>query len=312
MAKGKKRRTRDPMGADVPAADKSIDGEEEGEEEDVDNQDSDSEGEEDESEDGDEGGGAFKEINVDFEFYDPQEVDFHGLRALLGSYLNEQSFDLSELVETIIAQKSVGTLIKTSEDSVDPIGVLTVLSLKQHKDLHSLKQIRDFLHRKCKDSAHKLELTKAWDSDGTGLIVSERLVNVPPQIAPPLIQALFDEIEWATEDEPTQELRESFKFEQYIVLTRVYVDPAAQRPNAGTSKEQPAKKAKGSEPLLVYVRPEDEFLHQHCSWSLTFPIEGKDVGKDELQPWRLSMVVPADAIASVRASLDAVVGNPAK
>ena len=45
---------------------------------------------------------------------------------------------------------------------------------------------------------------QAWGSSGTGLLVSERLINCPPQVAAPLQQALFDEIQWATEDEPTQ------------------------------------------------------------------------------------------------------------
>lgn len=38
----------------------------------------------------------------------------------------------------------------------------------------------------------------------TGLLVNERVVNCPPQIGPPLMQALFDEISWAVEDEPTE------------------------------------------------------------------------------------------------------------
>lgn len=31
-------------------------------------------------------------------------------------------------------------------------------------------------------------------------MINERLINCPPQLAPPLVQALFDEIQWATED----------------------------------------------------------------------------------------------------------------
>ena len=45
---------------------------------------------------------------------------------------------------------------------------------------------------------------QAWDDPHSGLLLSERLVNCPPQLAPPLNQALFDELAWAKEDEPTQ------------------------------------------------------------------------------------------------------------
>jgi hypothetical protein len=37
-------------------------------------------------------------------------------------------------------------------------------------------------------------VSQAWDGAGTGLVVSERLVNCPPQLAPPLVKALFDEL----------------------------------------------------------------------------------------------------------------------
>ena len=64
-----------------------------------------------------------------------------------------------------------------------------------------------------------------WDQAGTGLIVSERLINCPPQLASPLQHALFDEeIPWATEDEPSEELRNSFKFERFLFVSRVYQD----------------------------------------------------------------------------------------
>jgi protein BCP1 len=58
----------------------------------------DSAGEEDEE---------YKEINVDFEFFDPSEKDFLGLKALLLTYLDGRQFDCSGLVDTIIQQVRV-------------------------------------------------------------------------------------------------------------------------------------------------------------------------------------------------------------
>ena len=54
-----------------------------------------------------------------------------------------------------------------------------------------------------------------------------------------------------------------------------------------------------AEPLLVYVRPEDEAFHQVCTWSFKFRTN-KEVGRDELQPWRLAMLAPASAVPAVR------------
>ncbi len=56
-----------------------------------------------ESED-DEDGEAYKEVNVDFEFFDPAERDFLGLKALLNTWLDGQQYDCSGLIDDIIKQ----------------------------------------------------------------------------------------------------------------------------------------------------------------------------------------------------------------
>lgn len=52
----------------------------------------------------DSGSDGKSEVDVDFEFFDPQEVDFHGLKALLQTYLDGSTFNCSELVDTVIKQ----------------------------------------------------------------------------------------------------------------------------------------------------------------------------------------------------------------
>jgi hypothetical protein len=61
---------------------------------------------EDGSEDDDDGE-AFEEVKVDFQFFDPAEKDFHGLRALLHNFLDGEQYDASGLVDTIIKQVMV-------------------------------------------------------------------------------------------------------------------------------------------------------------------------------------------------------------
>ena len=39
-----------------------------------------------------------------------------------------------------------------------------------------------------------------------------------------MVNQLFDEIEWATHDEPTEELKNSFKFKKYLFVTRLFRD----------------------------------------------------------------------------------------
>lgn len=59
-----------------------------------------------EGSDSDSGSDGKSEVDVDFEFFDPQEVDFHGLKALLQTYLDGSTFNCSELVDTVIKQVS--------------------------------------------------------------------------------------------------------------------------------------------------------------------------------------------------------------
>eukprot|EP00879_Flechtneria_rotunda_P000963 GHRR01001096.1.p1 GENE.GHRR01001096.1~~GHRR01001096.1.p1 ORF type:complete len:345 (+),score=133.81 GHRR01001096.1:233-1267(+) len=278
----------------------------------------------------------FDKINVNFEFFDPKERDFHGLKALLHSYLDGQQYDSSGLIDTIIAQASVGTVVRTGEDE-DPVAVMTVLNTQQHQQQEYMGQVKQYIMSKCEDAAIKGQISKAWDSQGTGLIINERLINSPPQLAPPLVQALFDEICWAAEDEPTQERKDYYKLKHYLLMTRVFSDPLGpaaaeqqQQNGAGPSsrsgkppagpkqqQQQQKKKHKGEQqktaagPVIVYVRPEDEYFHQQSTISFTFPVEGRAVGKDELQPMRLVLLLPASKVKAARSALDAVVGNMA-
>lgn len=52
-----------------------------------------------------------------------------------------------------------------------------------------------------KDEINNLRSLLVEKAHEVGLLVSQRVVNLPPQLLPPLYDALFDEVLWATEDE---------------------------------------------------------------------------------------------------------------
>jgi len=231
-------------------------------------------------------------------------------------------------------QASVGTVVKTSAED-DPIAVMSVLSTAAHGGLACMGQIRSFLERSVPSDADRAELARAWGAPDTGLIVNERLINCPPKLAPPLLQCLLEEVEEAAADEPT------FRFKRYLILTRVYSDapaPAGGSDGAGPfnapaaaggagggggrkakraraevaaaeAAPAPAGGAGAGSGVLVYVRPEDEFLHHHCAWSARFPVAGRPVGRDELRPLRLLLLVDASKVGAAQEELDMIVGN---
>lgn len=107
-------------------------------------------------------------------------IDFHGLKALLGNYLDSEIFSSSELCDTIIKQSTVGTVLKTqgAGDELDPIAVMSVMNLHQKKDTAYIKEISAHLKKKCpKDLKEKLSAVLA--EKGVGLIINERVINIP-------------------------------------------------------------------------------------------------------------------------------------
>eukprot|EP00241_Pyramimonas_parkeae_P021757 CAMPEP_0114312440 /NCGR_PEP_ID=MMETSP0059-20121206/20436_1 /TAXON_ID=36894 /ORGANISM="Pyramimonas parkeae, Strain CCMP726" /LENGTH=244 /DNA_ID=CAMNT_0001436835 /DNA_START=27 /DNA_END=758 /DNA_ORIENTATION=+ len=221
------------------AEDETEEEEEEEEEYDVSTSDDGSGEWDDSSDDGneeDQDGEGKEDVDVDFDFYDPKPADFHGIKTLLQNYLDAQPFDVSQMVDAILEQTTVGTVVRTSEDEA-PVGVVSVINMHLKRAESYVQQIAAHLLGKCADKAAKAKLEEALKCQKLGLVVSERLVNCPPQLSKPLMSGLFDEIQWATEDEPTEEKRRSFVFDKYLMFTRVCRDaaPAADSSAAGSS-----------------------------------------------------------------------------
>ncbi|KAK3023981.1 hypothetical protein RJ639_042871 [Escallonia herrerae] len=117
-------------------------------------------------------------------------------------------------------------------------------------DNKCIAEIKEFLCKSCKeeDIINNLRSYLGEQAQDVGLLISQRVVNLPPQLLPPMYDALFDEVLWATEDEPTEELRNSFCFKYYLLISRIY-------------KHKTADQQKSDE-AIVYIKPEDEIFHK--------------------------------------------------
>jgi hypothetical protein len=51
-------------------------------------------------------------VNVDFEYFDPKPDDFHGVKALLRTYLDDEVWDVSVFTDLVLAQTTVGTVVE--------------------------------------------------------------------------------------------------------------------------------------------------------------------------------------------------------
>nr|GMD26613.1 protein BCCIP homolog [Ipomoea batatas] len=74
-------------------------------------------------------------VQADFEFFDPKPDDFHGVKVLLQTYLNNnKQWDLSGFVDLILGQPTVGTVVKIANDEDEGIySVISALNLGRYK-----------------------------------------------------------------------------------------------------------------------------------------------------------------------------------
>lgn len=98
-----------------------------------------------------------------------------------------------------------------------------------------------------------------------GLILAERLINMPPEISPPMYSMLIDEVEAAVED------KEPYEFSHYLILSKTYNEVQSNL----DVEERKRKKAKDEAPLFFF-HPEDEVLQKHAAASGSFPFTKVD------------------------------------
>lgn len=104
-----------------------------------------------------------------------------------------------------------------------------------------------------------------------GLVLTERLVNIPSEVVPPMYKMLLEEISWAIEE------KEPYNFTHYLILSKTYREIASTLDEDDTPKSKKQKKAgkKGSSEVF-YFHPEDEVLERHasCFGSYEYLVEG--------------------------------------
>ncbi|PVH95243.1 hypothetical protein DM02DRAFT_618048 [Periconia macrospinosa] len=203
-------------------------------------------------------------VNVDFEWFDPQpDVDFHGFKNLLRQLLDIDAplFNLSELADLVLSQPHLGSTVKVDGIDTDPYALLTVLNLTTHKDKQVIKDLTAYLsrHSTSPSLAALPALLDPSSSAQVGLILTERFMNMPHEIVPPLYTMLLEEIRLAIEE------KEPYQFTHYLILSKTYNEVASDLPSAEQPPSKKKKGAKGTEEAeTFYFHPEDEILHKHA------------------------------------------------
>jgi protein BCP1 len=251
-------------------------------------------------------------LDVSFEFFDPQPPqDYAGLKSLLRQLLDADAplIDLGGIVDAILRRRLVGSTIKADEmgNEGDPWAFMTVLGLNPgwaeqgvgaknegageadvQREGKALEGLRGYLHQRALSGGVGMAkvadiLDAAGREDGgvrLGLLLSERLINIPAEVVPPMWKMLGEEIAWAVDEGEAE-----YGFTHFLLLSKRYREvasaldaidrgedeseaPTSSRPSKRSKKAArkgaAAEKGQGAEGELFFFHPEDELL-QRCA-----------------------------------------------
>jgi protein BCP1 len=98
-----------------------------------------------------------------------------------------------------------------------------------------------------------------------GLILTERMINMPAEVAPPMYKMLHEEITWAIED------NEPYNFTHYLILSKTYCEVQSK---LDQEADRPKKKQRADDmqPENFYFHIEDPTLHKHAAAFGDYPL----------------------------------------
>ncbi|PSR80643.1 p21-C-terminal region-binding protein-domain-containing protein [Coniella lustricola] len=213
----------------------------------------------------------FDIVNVDFEWFNfDTEIDFHGVKGLLRQLfdVDAQLFDMSGLTDVVLEQNTIGSTVKVDSKANDAYAFLTALNLREHREKKPVADLISYLSSKAGQSNNETlaaTVPKILAENHVGLVLGERLINMPPEISPPMYSMLVDELEAAVED------KEPYDFTHYLVVSKTYNEVQSILDD-GARKN---KKAKEEAPMF-YFHPEDEILKKHAIATGSFPFTKDD------------------------------------
>jgi len=211
-----------------------------------------------------------EDVQVELDLVDLEEKDYHSTKQFLLNYLDGKVFLTTDLADLIVTRKEIGTSIRVNGTD-DSYGFVSVLNMHHHAGVKAILEIRNHMLQKCADKATRDVLVSLFtdSSKGLGLLLNERMVNIPDALAPPLHQNLFDEIAIAFNTEkaaaaPGTQLY--WDIENYIFITTIYLESLPTRVPTGKRNKQ-----QNEESLYRYQKAEDEIYLKHasvrCEWA---------------------------------------------
>eukprot|EP00062_Callorhinchus_milii_P018204 gi/632971411/ref/XP_007902159.1/ PREDICTED: BRCA2 and CDKN1A-interacting protein [Callorhinchus milii] len=268
------------------------------------------EAEEMERDSGDESGSVSSEeseeeidevVKVDFEAHIISDDDYSGIKKLLKQLFLKASVNTAELTGIIIQQNHIGSVIRQAEildensdddeDDIEVFGFITLLHLTERQGTDTVEQIKELILSQCekqpKGTFEQLKEILNDDKKPVGFLISERFINVPPQIALPLHKQL--QIELAAAQRTNKPCG---KCHYYLMISKTCVEVVNDPRQRGNQQKK-----------LMFANAEDEFFYEQATLKFDYSVEeesdsclsGRWSFDDiPMKPLRTVMLIPAD------------------
>ncbi|XP_066211615.1 BRCA2 and CDKN1A-interacting protein isoform X2 [Saccopteryx leptura] len=282
------------------------------EEEDDEVEDQDGEDEDSDDEDDEEDEVVDEEVTVEFEAYSISDNDHDGIKKLLQQLFLKAPVNTAELTDLLIQQNHIGSVIKqtyVSEDSDDDdedeiFGFISLLSLAERKGTQCAKQIKELVLSCCEKNCEKSvveQLHKLLNDTArpVGFLLSERFINVPPQIALPMHRQLQKELAEAHETN-----KSCGKCHFYLMISKTFMEVGG----SSSGKKRGGRK----QDALMFANAEEEFFYEAVlkfSYSVQEQSDTCLGGRwsfDDvpMKPLRTVMLIPRDEMSGIMGALE--------
>lgn len=189
-------------------------------------------------------------VNIDFDFYNANpDIDFQALKNLSRQLFGPQEsnkIQLSALADLMLA--SPMTTIKTDGTESDPYCFISFIDYKENRNSDYAKYL-DKLDTRLSTFFRTIENS---NDKNCALVVSERLINMPPEVVPPMYKITLDDIKNSANGG-----KENFDF--YVIVSRKY---EVNFDTDDTTTERSSKRVKNDE--VDYFHEEDRFFEKYA------------------------------------------------
>ncbi|XP_075072094.1 BRCA2 and CDKN1A-interacting protein [Mixophyes fleayi] len=250
-----------------------------------------------------------EEVKVDFEAHTMSVGDHDGIQKLLKQLFLKAHVNISELADLLIQQNHIGSVIKQAEGQDDDdeddddderhvFGFISLLNLTERKGTDCAEEIKELILSHCEkncDQSVVEQLDKVLNDNNkpVGLLLSERFINVPAQIALPMHQQLQKELA-----EAQRTNKPCGKCYYYLVITKTFMEAAKKSRGGGLQGKDE----------MMFANAEEEFFYEKAILKFNYSVQEESDTQlsgrwsfDDvpMKPLRTVMLVPADRMNSI-------------